>query len=159
VSDLVAFLTARLDEDEAVAKACPDESGHLNWFDSRVVASGDHTIRTCPPSGMVAGEGNRVVCRIRRVDTIDDVGTYDLGDPDARAGHIARHDPARVLREVDAKRKILALHGASIGGTWCVTCDPGSDVSGDAGAWYPCLTLRTLAAVWSGHPDYDPDWA
>jgi hypothetical protein len=82
------------------------------------------------------------------------------GDFDARVDdHIALHDPKRVLREVDAKRKILALHGASIGGTWCVTCDPGSDVSGDAGAWYPCLTLRTLAAVWSGHPDYDPGWA
>ena len=122
MSDLVAFFSARLDEDEAAAKAADGPPGSAEQL----------TVLVGSPDDVWAKVANE---------------------------HIRLHDPKRALREVDAKRKILALHGASIGGTWCVTCDPGSEVSGDAGAWYPCLTLRTLAAVWSGHPDYDPDWA
>ena len=100
---LAGFLAARLDEDEAAAKACADNDGRLNWWDSRVMASGDHTIRTGSGFG---GEGNRVVARIRRDDVEGDFGR--LLDPDALASFIPRHDPARVLREVEAKRAILA---------------------------------------------------
>lgn len=34
--------------------------------------------------------------------------------PAAAAGHIARHDPARVLAEVDAKRRILDEYGKAL---------------------------------------------
>ena len=59
--------------------------------------------------------------------------------------------PARVLREVDAKRKILALHepndvtGPGRACRWC-------------GHLWPCDEVRILVAVWSDHPDYDPAW-
>jgi|HubBroStandDraft_4_1064222.scaffolds.fasta_scaffold586039_2 hypothetical protein len=89
-----------------------------------------------------------------------------FGNPDAaQREHIARHDPARVLREVDAKRKILAEHCDTVGSVWipghghdnkfCARCVD-SDRDGDYYAEEPgpCLTLRALAAVWSGHPDY-----
>jgi hypothetical protein len=95
---LAAFLAARLDEDEAAAKA---------WL--------------------------------------------PFGNPDAAAReHIARHDPGRVLREVAAKRAILAVHWpcANSGHTWC---------GADHEEW-PCRTVGHLAAVYSDHEGYRPEW-
>ncbi len=72
-------------------------------------------------------------------------------------------DPARVLREVEAKRKILALHRPDL---WnaddepeavhCVECTTDDDLYKPQ--MYPCQTVRALAAMWSDHHDYDPDW-
>jgi Family of unknown function (DUF6221) len=78
------------------------------------------------------------------------------------AAHVIRHDPARVLREVEAKRAILALHGIRRIGTWpvCTHCRPVDLVHTDdltSESW-PCRTLRQLAAVYSDHPGYDPAW-
>jgi hypothetical protein len=71
-----------------------------------------------------------------------------------------RQNPARVLAEVAAERKILALHhldhesyldgdGIERPGHHCWECDQRE---------WPCPTLRALAAVYAGHPDYDPAW-
>lgn len=62
--------------------------------------------------------------------------------------HIERWDPARVLAECEAKRRIVEEHPPFL--RHCDTCHEldGPDVS-------PCLTLRVLAAVYSDHPDYD----
>jgi hypothetical protein len=64
--------------------------------------------------------------------------------------HIARWDPARVLREVEAKRKILTLHSA----------EPGQhpDFCGHDKRGLPCPTVRALAAVHSDQPNYNPEW-
>ena len=52
--------------------------------------------------------------------------------------------PGRMLREVEAKRRIVERHTG---------CD---DVSyGDAAT---CPDIRALAAVYAEHPDYDPEW-
>jgi Family of unknown function (DUF6221) len=77
--------------------------------------------------------------------------------------HIARYDPARVLREVEAKRQILAEHERRLTvPASCGRCfDATIDDSKSAGTWmapYPCRTLRLLAAVYADHPDYDPAW-
>lgn len=65
MDDLIAFVAARLDEDEAAARAAVNFSyGVPDWCDD--------------------------------------------GDPDGV--HIARHDPARVLREVEASRKLLVRY-------------------------------------------------
>ncbi len=61
------------------------------------------------------------------------------------AGHISRHDPSRVLAECAAKRKLVEMH---------ITCD---DVSyGDAST---CPEIRTIAAVYTDHPEYLQEWA
>lgn len=76
-------------------------------------------------------------------------------------------DPARVLAECEAMRRIVALHK-------CVetvnngrpdrTCDRCAfdwayyPFEGTAEA-YPCATLRLLALPYASHPDYDPAWA
>ena len=59
---------------------------------------------------------------------------------------------ARVLREVAARRTILALHPPM----W--PDDPDSTTCSRCGLAWPCATLRALAAVYSDHPDY-PDLA
>jgi Family of unknown function (DUF6221) len=114
VNDLVAFLTARLDEDEAAAKAA--------------YCYGPSSMQpTAPPAGSW-WEPAEIMGKLG-------VGTFN------DAQHIARHDPARVLREVEAKRAILAQWEHS---------PPGS----------PVLTfaLYNLAAVYGDHPDYRQEW-
>ncbi len=68
----------------------------------------------------------------------------------SKATFIRRHGPARVLREVEAKRKILA------------ECDllakVGIAYPDEAGPNSAALILRALAAIYSDHPDYDPAW-
>ena len=63
-------------------------------------------------------------------------------------------DP-RPLREVDAKRKILAAHAVyeMYHDEYCSSCGDVPQVA------YPCATVLALAAVWSDHPDYDKGWA
>ena len=71
---------------------------------------------------------------------------------DQLAAHIARHDPARVLREVEAGRRILERHRD------CVQY--GGGICEHAGAVDPpCPDLRDLLCRWADHPDYLPGWA
>lgn len=74
------------------------------------------------------------------------VGTYGYMD-DGTAEHITRHQPARELREAAAKRAIIAAYHST---------DPtlGPDY------WIGLDTaISALASAYSGHPDYQADWA
>lgn len=62
----------------------------------------------------------------------------------ATACHIARHDPARILAEVEAKQQLLDQHVAYYG-------------AGDDTDW-PVRTLTLLALPYAAHPDYDERW-
>lgn len=66
-------------------------------------------------------------------------------------------DPARVLAECEAKRRIVALHD---GAHECSVYVRGEV---DNCAWVErgdsCSTLRLLALPYADHPDYDPSWA
>jgi hypothetical protein len=69
--------------------------------------------------------------------------------------HFARHDPARVLREVAAGRAILALARVIDGMASAIQEEwpsPHVPVIGSEALLYP------LAAVYSDHPDYDEAW-
>jgi len=146
--DPIAFVKARLDEDEAAAEAAGGSTPQGVW------AQVDPERRP----GRIDCDSGYVV-------------TYDEGSPDeGQAPHIARHDPARMLREVEAKRAIVALHkpdgnpadewyGSSVSCTECggYTLIAGYGARGYSSPW-PCPTLRHLAAVWVGHPDYRPEW-
>ena len=130
---ITEFLRARLDEDEAVARACNGPA----W------SSGDASV----------GEGG--------LYSVDDgwaiawfkIGTSNEADDGTRqlprfpilrhsayenSVHAARHDPARALREVEAKRALLE--------SW----------ESGQGDW---RSLHFLVAVYSDHPDYHPSWA
>lgn len=72
---------------------------------------------------------------------------------EVEARHIARHDPARVLADVAAKRRIIDLHAHCPEQAW-----DGSNITGDCreciDEHYPCGTLRLLALPFADHPDY-----
>jgi hypothetical protein len=56
---------------------------------------------------------------------------------------------ARVLREVEAKRRILELHRPDDPDRpECVTCGP---------RW-PCRTVEALTSAYADHPDYHEEW-
>ncbi len=133
---LTEFLLARLADDEQVARAAA-MSGSASW-----------TLRDDDSDPWTITSTNDVVVR-------------DTGVPsDSEAAHIARHDPARVLAEVAAKRRIVELHAPLYEGLWdtplvCRTCE---DRERHDAAWYPCDTLRPLALPYADHESFDPAW-
>ncbi|MGW3545882.1 DUF6221 family protein [Nocardia niigatensis] len=70
-----------------------------------------------------------------RVNTAED-SLYTL----YHAEHIARHDPARVLRQCAMMRIALG---------WYLDDDE----------HVMRATIRAIAAIWSDHPDYQQEWA
>lgn len=72
----------------------------------------------------------------------------------SEAMHIVRHDPARVLEEIEAKRSILAI--------WERMDDAAAEKPSESIYTGACLALRgvarQLAAPFSDHPDYRQEW-
>lgn len=126
MDDLVEWLCAQLDEDERIARAAAEELG-ADWFYE---------------DGYV---------RARRELDLVATGTQDFLEEE-RGEHIARHDPARVLREVEATRRLVALHARAY--HQCVTEDGPTQ-------WHaadPCTTLRLLALPYAARPGYQDSW-
>lgn len=186
MSDLIAFLRARLDEDEAAARAAvePERPGiHWAWFDGE---TDEEVVPTLDREYI--DEESRVSLRTREryparmlLDNMLPAFPIPYGQ-EIRSGvaaHIARWDPARVLAEVAAKRAVAALH------TPChVESDPWSCTSGHYGSRgigldgtqparcgvcvesflyeetlpSPCPTLLALVQPYAAHPDFDPAW-
>lgn len=135
MDDLTAFVKARLDEDEAAAKANigPGETDGL---------------------GDTEGGG----------PCWPDYQTFDGPAIDAASDYLNRFRPLRMLREVTAKRAILVQHETRTKGEGhdgqprCHVCT--AVAYGHAMRFAaPCPTLRHLAAIWSDHPDYRAEWA
>lgn len=135
--DLVAFLWVRLDEDEQAARAAIKPEAMYPW--------GDTSLPQMP------------------VESWPDAVRGYLGG--TWGEHCARHDPVRVLREVDAKRRIIDLHEPvphaltveEGGGSYlaCAVCPhPRIDIP----HVLPCDTLRLLALPYVDHPDYREGW-
>lgn len=81
-----------------------------------------------------------------------------LTNDSAVSRFMARHDPARVLREVEAKRRTLddvlptmQADELRIAGEWGVGSDPVREASDDL--------LSLLALPYANHPEYRPEWA
>lgn len=62
--------------------------------------------------------------------------------------------PARVLREIDAKRQVLALHHRAQP-KWCAACDIPAGFPGPPDG---CATLRLLALPYADRPGYREEW-
>lgn len=75
----------------------------------------------------------------------------------AIAAYIAAHDPAWVLADIDSKRRILDLHDKA---AELVVAASGTLVGSAAdvalGAYEK--VLQSLAALFSGHPDFRTEW-
>lgn len=165
MDDLVAFVRARLDEDEETAKAAA-RSG--NQF----TEAGDHDPRWQRMTGHNGGE-IRDMCSYAGHEAQERrdgrphgcVVVFDEGAPGPeQAAHIARHDPARALREVAAKRELITFapeNAAAIDGEWGDGHEAAEIAAGlcaDHGMEAANEILGPLAAVWSDHPDYRPEW-
>jgi hypothetical protein len=137
VDDLITWLRAQLDEDERVARAC----GDVPWVDD--------------VPGMVHVDPAAI--RDNKWD-FGHLGYVAGADPselgNAYRAHIARHDPAHVLREVEAKRKIVR------------ECENQAAWESTTGRKYPATTawaladttLRLLALPYADRPGYQDTW-
>lgn len=149
--DLSSFLLARIAEDEKVARLAPDRIAE------RLEQQGDEIARRYgdsePPEGAVS---------------VADALWWTTKDA---VSWIRRHNPARVLAECEAKRRIVTeVHHRAADGprakyvsSWekdaCEGC--GSDCpSEDYRVEHvnQCPTLQLLALPYSDHPDYRDEW-
>lgn len=132
---LVAFMTARIGEDEEAAhKAASADrrfGGRPHW--------------AAPGRGIVADATDPDWCVVDLGPCIED---------GALAEHIVRHDPARVLREVASKRRRLEDYRLAARAARTRPGFPGADRLRDG-----CYgAVLADAAVYAGHPDYAHRW-
>ncbi len=130
---IIAFLSARLDEEEGATLGAWPAGGA--WIAAKIGGEWE-VVRDSPVA--------------RRLSVLrEDDGGFDEDE----ARWLASHGPARVLREVKAKRGVLLIHsrGGTTGDglTLCTQCE-----------WegWPCDTVRSIAAVYADHPDYKSEW-
>ena len=139
---LTDFLLARIAEDEAAARLCaemfpsPWDVADRGWR-VRIYAA------DIPDEGDHADPGDKRAPVVMEVEP-----DRNLDDPrwlSERVEHVRRHDPARVLAECEAKRRVIEE---------CDDYDNPSEVLILADQ-----ILRHLALPYADHPDYDPSWA
>lgn len=126
MDDLITWLRAQLDDDERVATAIFHDhtwSAYIEGGDDGWAIEGAHS-----------GEPSCIVC------------------DEAMAAHIARHDPARVLREVEAKRRLLDECEAAV----AFSSSPDTPAGGYASALMAAARLMTEG--FSDRPGYREEW-
>ena len=129
MDDLIAFLCAQLDEDERIARAATQGP----WL----VDCETHA------EAIIAGDGTSVIAGGRWGD---EASAFESTED---ALHIAAHDPARVLREVEAKREVVRL--AERAHDYHETF-----LNGFAAAMEQALRLFALA--YADRPGYREEW-
>lgn len=141
MDDLTLWLTAQLDADTALATAA---------------MSGTWTARTLPGNIEHVHPAFWVEAEYDDGEGVTNATVADCQWSLADAQHIAEWGPARVLREVDAKRGLLAEHAPRDG--CCRVCTAHAN-----GQWTrfraPCTTLRLLALPYADRPGYQEGWA
>lgn len=113
MDDLIAFLRARLADDEQIALADLNE--------------------TWKPETDENGTTIGFAAPMQSLST-------------ARGLHIARHDPARVLAEADAKRRTL------------IRCEEALLAANPMLTHFAKETLLDLTRPYADHPDYQDTW-
>ncbi|MBM4683829.1 hypothetical protein GS532_07805 [Rhodococcus hoagii] len=143
MSDIVEFLRARLDEDEQTATAATSATfGEDPTWTSKDDGTGEQT------HGYVMAD-HTAICGHDSDDVLLPI-----------ADHIARNDPARVLREVEVKRAILTQEEAARAHYEHIKSSVTYPVETPIGQVVALATvIRHLAAVYSDHPDYQQEWA
>ncbi|MFK4797803.1 DUF6221 family protein [Streptomyces sp. MPA0124] len=143
MDELVQWLREQLDDDERTARAATDGP----W-----TTMGQRVLDPSPPSnrlgiGMAVGHAAA------------------SADYNETAEHIARHDPERVLREIDAKRQLVAR-----GGPFCTSdCDdPDNEPKNPDTDWTTPLdhhldcaayeAAKVLALPYADRPGYREEW-
>jgi len=141
VSDQVAFLSARLDEREAAAKATQ--------------------LRFPGPWDRAVAPDSPLPSALSLYDSHDE--SFGVIRGSYAADHIVLHDPARTLREVEADRDLLDLYDRAARYRDRVFAQPEPrSVSDEMRAVTQMMALeqvlRLRAAVYSDRPDYRQEW-
>jgi len=168
--DIAEFLAACLDEDEAVAR-------DASWSDdSNVWTAAEHTRVYDRGTPFERTEQEWYV-----VDSMDEAAVWHVraqaADDGGVARLIARFDPARVLADIAAKRRILARHkpipAVHAPGSWqlptgftgpfaayCELCSDCADPDGGNNTYepWPCPEVRDHAAPYADRPGFKPEW-
>ena len=128
--DLVEFLRARIGDDERIARETIHPGRTGEWEFDEYEEDGQR-------------RWHLLLDRIAP-------GLYDTsGMGPSTMRHIARHDPARVLRDVEAKRLLLRGHEPEIH-----RCDGGDFAQGHA----DCRIKTALALAYADHPEFREEW-
>ncbi|QCX81079.1 hypothetical protein C9F11_37480 [Streptomyces sp. YIM 121038] len=130
MDDLVQWLRAQLDEDERIARAA---RGVEFCKDGRWVTRGPFEEGL---GGIHSEAGEAILGEEENV-------------PFAVADHASRHDPARVLREIGAKRDLLRVAKAARDYHETFTSGFASALEG---------TLRLFALAYADRPGYREEW-
>lgn len=134
MDDLITWLRAQLDDDERIALAAADQFGGQGGQHWAVNPERPEVV-----SAPTVGHG-------RGVFAVVYPATTNWGEP-VELEHVARHDPARVLADIAAKRRILAAHEK-----WCDGyCEAGFDA---AHMW----SIKALASAYDARPGYREEW-
>jgi hypothetical protein len=142
MTDLATWLRAQLDEDERIALAASPGPWKPNAEHDEVLAVDDERV-----ADGFALSGNQLRA------TVD---------------HIVCWDPARVLAEVDAKRRVLDLHAPFTDYAGRIRCEhctelchsrSGLGCEDPADAIHPCRTVLLLSLPYGDRPGFDPRWA
>lgn len=167
---LIEFLRARLDEDEEIARAASgrregqaSDGEHWRWeyvHDDKPI-----DLDEADEIGVAFGVSLRSVELYSVYSGVGDLPHFvvQADEQEVRAArHIARHDPARVLAEVEAKRFLIAeilgyeseidaefgcQHNAQQIGAGECRRNPGR-----------IMALRLMALPFDDHADYREDW-
>ncbi len=178
---LIEFLTERLNEDEQWALAAsapyryavgnppvPEGGVHWTWVvgenwtpvtpdpvtDEFIENDGEWSCNLATVEEWQSGVGNWMMRRSY-------AGTIQEMDPSA-AGHIARHDPARALRQVEAGRRVVEAYESE-----CEHRDRSAALHDrtnnradgiEAISYAHGAGVKELAMVYSDHEDYQEGW-
>lgn len=128
MSDLAAFLLARLDERE-------EHMEHLRASEARTGVQ--WVVETRTP----VNESTETVRKVRLLDP-----AHELADIAAKRAIIAEHPNQNADWPEDDEYSLAPICGRCEDRRWH-----------DAAPW-PCPTLKALAQPYAGHPDFDPAW-
>lgn len=147
MTDLAEFLLARIAEDEAAAKRACGQYRSRRWHVDKL----EETVLWYPPEPDAAEAERRhgltVTADQWRGQTIESAG-------DQIAPHIARHDPARVLADCAAKRRIIERTGALA----AHLNETGQTMPDRHSAELVDGILADLVLPYADHPDYREEW-
>jgi hypothetical protein len=146
---LTEFLLARLDEDEAAARAVPAGPWVVELDDGRPYPSLVVEGPPPPPGAVREDQGDRDD-PVRVVDSIEEPRI---------AEYVATFDPTRVLAEVLAKRQIITLAYEATGLDLDRDLDRATGARAASGIEFVGeRMLRAIASPYAGHPDYEDVW-
>lgn len=146
VGDILAFIQARLDEEEEIVETMRSGGFPPDVWTSQPSRSQSWHI-------------------LREVEDPTPLGYISNGRGEIR--HVTAHDPARVTRAIQAKKRIVDavftwrhdhLYSGLDGNTGPFPCSRRGDHCECGTAMRQVQVLSALASEWSDHPAYRQEW-